>query len=670
MAVDIRFIIDGADRGQPLNADEFGFAINENVEINARIVSFDNDLIFDGGVYGYLFGKLDQTGFCNLIDVRVEYVCAGAWKKLVDGYIILSECNFDLDKCQVKTKVYDESFSTKINNNKGIPFSMSASLTKNQLAVSPPTPLIGQFFNPATGGYDGEFITGVSVYDAFKHLVSCMSDNLIDFESSLFYFSYSTSDPSFLLLTNGDAIKNRSASETVISFETLYIALKKKLNLGLSFEKQSNGRPLLRIELATYYFQSGASANLYDQPSIDLTFDRSRLYQAVNFGSEPMLEKEACDGGNTACTFTQTPFRGFRDEKFGFSGECNTSTILDLKSSEVVFDTNVIEDIFRFNSEDYKLNPVIVDSYWYASAPAQYRANQFDPYSIGQDVYNGSLRNIFVSNNWISGYPNSLYSFLTNPFDPATTVFESRVLDELPTVQFFRTNTAGTTFLGFNGFYIQYNDEIVDAGNHFLSTQYVVPYVGIYSFVLNLLKGPEFDAPVGTCTLKAIIQRYNSDDVMIEEVVGPAVIDNYNDITPFACTASFVCNAGDIIKTDMFASVQNDFGTTHPITIYPSFDGVYSYFEGSGVPLNPGNPDEPELQPVNIDDVRAYLYKLERPLTMSEIESILSNTSKPITFGRHNDPLRVIPGYIKTLTVNSLIKQNAGIELKSNKILR
>ena len=69
MAVDIRFIIDGADRGQPLNADEFGFAITENVEINARIVSFDNDLIFSGGVYQYLFGKLDQTGFCNLIGI-------------------------------------------------------------------------------------------------------------------------------------------------------------------------------------------------------------------------------------------------------------------------------------------------------------------------------------------------------------------------------------------------------------------------------------------------------------------------------------------------------------------------------------------------------------------------------------------------------------------------
>jgi hypothetical protein len=55
---------------------------------------------------------------------------------------------------------------------------------------------------------------------------------------------------------------------------------------------------------------------------------------------------------------------------------------------------------------------------------------------------------------------------------------------------------------------------------------------------------------------------------------------------------------------------------------------------------------------------------------MQEIEDILDNTSKPIKFGRWDDPLRVIEGYIKTVNVKSIIKQDASIELKSNKILR
>jgi hypothetical protein len=100
-----------------------------------------------------------------------------------------------------------------------------------------------------------------------------------------------------------------------------------------------------------------------------------------------------------------------------------------------------------------------------------------------------------------------------------------------------------------------------------------------------------------------------------------------------------------------------------------SFGGQDTYFEGSGVPFNPLNPDE-VLDPVNIDDVRAYLYKFDRPLTMGEIQAILDNTSKPIAFGRHDDPLRVIEGFIKNITIPSVIRQSASIELKSNRLLR
>ena len=58
MAVDIRFLIDGADYGQPTNANDFGFTIAEESTINARIVSFNNDLNFTGGSFEYIYEKL------------------------------------------------------------------------------------------------------------------------------------------------------------------------------------------------------------------------------------------------------------------------------------------------------------------------------------------------------------------------------------------------------------------------------------------------------------------------------------------------------------------------------------------------------------------------------------------------------------------------------------
>jgi len=673
MAVDIKFLIDGADRGQPSNADEFGVTVNENTEINARIVSFDNDLLFVGGVYEYLFSKLDTQGFCNLIQVEVQYQCAGVWKRLTNGYIILSECNFLLDKCQVKTKLYDDSFSTKINNNKGIPFSMSGALTKNLQAVVPPTPLVGLFFNPATGVHGGGLITGVSVYDAFKHLVACMSDNLIDFASDYFFFFPPIYYESFLLLTNGEAINRNNATETVISFEALYIALKKKLNLGMAFETQANGRPLLRIEPAAYFFESNPLVNLYDQPNIDLTFDKSRLYQAVNFGASPMLEKEACDDGNIPCTFIQTPFRGFRDETFGFTGECNTSNILNVKSEEVVFDTNVIENTFRFGNETHKLNPFIVDCQW-LDLSIEFRANRFDPYSIGQTVYNGNLRNVNVSANWLDGYPNSLFSFLEQPFDPATTESEAEMSDSSQVYLVGPASANFNTFFRFSviqGNWLEFFTE-TDPYNLFDGESYACPYVGIYTVDTQLIfDNFDLSAPqiVGR-GFSIIITHLNSDAQVIEEFTQDAIFDTGGVDAVTSYVRSFICNIGDLIRIDARTSYQAGTGPFPPAqrfldTATIGGDDFTSYFNVSGVPLLPE-----ELEAVNIDDVRAYLYKFDRPLRMEEIEDILDNTSKPIKFGRWDDPLRVIEGYIKNVNVKSIIKQDASIELKSNKILR
>jgi hypothetical protein len=105
-----------------------------------------------------------------------------------------------------------------------------------------------------------------------------------------------------------------------------------------------------------------------------------------------------------------------------------------------------------------------------------------------------------------------------------------------------------------------------------------------------------------------------------------------------------------------------DSGVEDSITYYTNL-----YIEG--VPFQNLNPDE-ELQAVNIDDVRAYIYSFERPLRMEEIENILDNTSRPIKFGQFDDPLRVIEGYINKVDIKSIIKQDASITLKSNRVLR
>ena len=677
MAQEIRFIIDGLDRGQPLNPEDFAITINEDESIGARIVSFDNGLTFGGDVFSYLYEKLEINEYCRLVVVQVQYKCSsGTWQKLVDGYIIVTESVFDLDKCQVNTKLYDESFSTKINNNKSIPFSLSLTKSKNGANIIPPQMRPLGVYNPANGTYVSPPSYGYAVYDVFKHLVACMSDDLIDFESNFFQYSLPVT-MDVPVYTSGISLRNRQPYEMIATFDQLYSSMRNKLNLGIGFEKQSNGRPLLRIEPISYFFQTTPSVNLYDQPSIEMRFDTSRLYQAVEFGNNPYLEQGECDGGSTPCTFVQTPFRGFRDETFGFVGECNTSNILNLSGSDLIFDTNVIEEVVRFASESYDTSYFIIQCQ-YGDTPTfgqVFFAKQYDPYNLGQTIYNGIYRNIQVSSNWINGYPNSLFSFLTQPFDPATTIAQARVNTDLQEwdVNLFQTILYST----YTGTFIQFNNQYNDPYNLFDGMSYTCPYTGYYTINTELIYG--YLEPLETGDRdrrsRARIVRLDSNDVFLQEAYSSILYDDSgNSDVIIPATASFLCNAGDKIRIDAEVSFNLAvLSSTLTQTILDNIvlDGVtrHSFVSISAVPINLNNPDE-ELDPVNVDDVKAYLYKFERPLTMVEINAITSEPSKPILLGRHDDPLKTTDTYIKSVKINSVMRKNTQFELRSNRLLQ
>jgi hypothetical protein len=663
MAIEIKFLIDGIDRGQPLNPQDFGFSVAEDDSIGSRIVSFNNDLFFDGTAYQYLFEKVVDRSFCQLVRVQVQYRCQNSWERLVDGYIIVTETVFDLDKCRVKTKLYDESFSTKINNNKGIPFSLSCIVTKNLEPIVPPARRLIKLFNPASpiGTFDAG--RGVTVFDALTHLVSCMSDNLVDFASDFFFAQ--PDDADIVCITNGRSIRTNQDIEIVVTFEQLYRDLRAKYNLGIGFFKQANNRPVIRIEPIEYFYQLNQSASLIDQPDIDFRFDTQKIYAAVQFGNSPVLEANESNSQNDppqSLSFTQTPFRGFRKERFGFTGECNTSNILNVEASEIIFDTNVIEDIVRFNNESHDLANVILQVIYFGGVTPYFEAKRYDPYAIGQNVFNGGFTNDEVSARWLNGYPSSLFSFLEEPFDPTLTDFRAQMLN-VPLQTFEANDVSQTTFSGFNGDFIEFNDEVIDNGSNFNLTRYTVPFTGEYTFSLQLIRTGIGSTPVGNVDQFAIIRHLDSIENPINNYNGAIVTDLYGSFSICTVTCSFIANQGDRVVADMSAQVFN--GTGIAIDIADSFGGEVTFFQGSGIPLIPE-----ELEAVNTEDFRTFLYEFERPLSMNEITSIINQTSSPIELGRTEDSLAVIDGYIKTMEVQSVIRQNAKFVLKSNEILR
>jgi|694.fasta_scaffold02299_35 hypothetical protein len=674
MAVDIKFLIDGADRGQPTNAEEFGVNISLDSAINARIVSFDNDLTFVGGTYEYIFNNLVDTGGCSLIDVEVQYQCAGVWKRLANGYIIVSECNFDLDKCQVKTKIYDDSFSTKINNNKSIPFYSNSDITKNLQTATPPTIYDVSFFNASNGDFDVVNLVGcIKIYDALKFLVSCMSDNFVDFESDYFRnqineFGYGKT----LMMTNGLAIRTPNQSPTQMTFDKLYEALNKKIRLGMVIQRQANGRPLLRIENYDYFQQLGESCNLYDQPNIKMAFDKSQLYAAVNFGSDPFLYPAECDGGNGGCTFPQIAFRGFRDETFGILGECNTANVMNLKSGDVVFDTNIIDDCFRFNNDQYDLGMVLVDANFFGPSNMIFADDQ-DPLGYGGHVYNSDYINEQVSQNWLGGFPNSLFQYLSvgfNPFDTIVIANSNYTVGSEPFWQIdFGSNLNYSTY---NGTYIPFGNQFYDPNNLFDGQTYDVPFTGLYNVkgsiaLQKILLGAANTTPRN---FQVMVRRFDSSAALLQttySAFSQAVLGRFDMYCDF--DVEVACNATDLIRIDIVGNFTTNTagllgqGLLNTATYNGQTRATNIYIKGE--------PFEPTaLVDVDPNSVRRLDYSFDRPLRMEEIEAILDNTSRPIKFGQFDDPLRVIEGYINKVDIKSIIKQDASIQLKSNKILR
>lgn len=128
------------------------------------------------------------------------------------------------------------------------------------------------------------------------------------------------------------------------------------------------------------------------------------------------------------------------------------------------------------------------------------------------------------------------------------------------------------------------------------------------------------------------------------------------------------CNQTDLIRIDIQGNFTGNIG--------PLGQGLLNTvtYNGQTRATNIyiiGEPFEPTaLVAVDPNAVRRLEYSFDRPLTMLEIEDILDNTSRPIKFGQFDDPLRVIEGYINKVDIKSIVKQDASIKLKSNKILR
>jgi hypothetical protein len=270
--------------------------------------------------------------------------------------------------------------------------------------------------------------------------------------------------------------------------------------------------------------------------------------------------------------------------------------------------------------------------------------------------YNLNFSNESVSGNWLNGFPNSLNGFF-NQGDPTLTPFSATVF-VTPVQDWEIINTTAQSFSEWNGVFPNWNNELSDVGNNLNGEFYLIPFSGIYTFNVSFFLD-QLTGAFGNRTIIAQIKRYEPDGSdVIQEVNGTPVTSNINMLV--TATATFYCNQGERIYTDV----------TGASTVGPMYMRILSGFANATLFSGSGsNFQSPDLQPVDINDVQAYLYKFKRPLSMAEINAITSETSKPILLGRKDDALAVSPTYIKNIQIESVMRKGAQFELRSNKLL-
>jgi hypothetical protein len=359
--------------------------INQIITINHDVT---HTWVDDG--FNYLYSRALNGGFCDLVNVSISYLSNGLSTELYTGVISIPQCTFNERQRTVDVTIKDDSFGAQIENNKGVKVGLDSTETKN----AQPIAAIESFvfpFDPSTGTYLTDTARGYSVYDAFKFLISWMTDNRVGFESDTFDPTL-TNDGSFDWLVSG--IDLRSVGEVVsapkISFQDLFDTMRKARNIQMGFERDSNNNPVVRIENRSYFITNTSTVTLPDVNETKLSFETNILYTSIKIGSE-ILRLEDCNDGNTNCNaFNNISYYGFETEYYSLSGECVNGIELDLTIEDpIIVDTNKVQDVAEFLSDTYDDKTFLIKR-----DPTQSnQAQKSDPLGLGQNWYNEDYTN-------------------------------------------------------------------------------------------------------------------------------------------------------------------------------------------------------------------------------------------------------------------------------------
>jgi hypothetical protein len=455
----VKFYLDSVEYENPIGWDEISTKIVRNFDINALLVYQDLSLTFTGAGYDYLFSKLNDQGFCSIVELSIVYY--DDCEHIINGLIFVSDIEFNERGCEAKCKVEDNSYYAKIRNNMKLFTSLYSGKSKNGFNITAPTTYLSDLTD-LSNNRENQNIPCIKVYDAFRYLVDFMSDGTLAFNSTAFGPGGAWEG---LVVTNGYRIFNINATDQYqVSFDKLFDEINKRIPLIVFVENPLSAVPIIRIEELSYSYGSAQIQQHTDIYEIVTRTDNTLLYSKVKVGNS------VTDDTLSNSFPENTPFYGWLREEYNLQINCNIDRALDL-NVDYATACNVIERCIDY--QDYQPNIFLLDTI--VDTPGGYSGQVYaeDIFNIGTYFMNSRLNNASVLTRYIGGMPGDAANFYGATGDSYFSVNTTVSQVAVPV-----SNTSYNT--------ISWNNEVSDPQNRFTSPKFTAFYTANYNFKIQI----------------------------------------------------------------------------------------------------------------------------------------------------------------------------------------
>lgn len=624
----LRILFDGTEITEtPIGWRDIVSSIKRNKEINSIFITTEAQLTFKDDGYDYLMNKYNES-FTTSVSVELQEYVNGSYQIFFTGIIFLRSAEIDRQQCTIKVEIEDNSFYSKIDNNKGIEVFPFAEQTKNsasdplntQYNLTACAYIKMQMFDPADGTTIGVLVNppysgaAYPVFNLFEYIISFMTDNTVGFSSPLFGVG---GDYEGLVVTCGIVLRQydpASGGGTTeqdfkdhfpkISFQQLFNEVNKKINIGM-YVDYSYTIPTIIIDRAYNIRTNATTFRALNILGLTEKIDEEQLYSSVRLGSNQV-------NNNSYLHFPEDiSFVGFKEEQFIVIGESNIDSELDLVSNWII-SSNEIEDLViqGADGKDDNLFFVMCDTGGGGGTYIARQGNLENQSGLFPVYYNLDLNGAAVMDNYFGGVPLSIAQYLGNN----TNNFRaSRTTDLLPVFNTFTNIQPQDDFTSPN---FDTNGRYNPANG-----RYTAYAGGLYTFELHI---KEWYVPINTVSyaIPYYIEHYDSLSNLIERRLMGTLQTQFGFVSD-TWTSSFTATTSDyfvaVTSDQMFVLGIN------PLVLTGSYFACINAVDGGG-PYKTFDPaDYPVVQ-----------HQWEYPLTFDNFKTIAENQTGQIEFSRYN----------------------------------